>query len=254
MPSVVITQAHKNPVCFQDESAHVLSRLGAAAVDDDPFPHAIVTDFLSPSLFKALHDSFPKPGSDMASVRARRRDATYSEHRWSVPLPHGADPAANDLPDPIRRLHAVLTDGKVALTLLQMFGDVLSDRMAAVTGETGLAYVTIGTAIELIYDRSGFALLPHTDGSAKLATGLLYIADPDDPVEMGTQFYAPVQPDLTSDGADTFAVETMRPVKRAPYEPNNFVCFGRSDRSFHGVESIATTRPRRLVQYSIKLV
>lgn len=250
MPSIVIAQAYRNKIA-PAEADHALARLESAPVAGDPFPHAIVHDLLPTALFSALRDAFPDSPESLQSVQTRRGDASYSDKRFSLILPKPTDPASETLPAPIRTLQQLLTCDRMMLGLLEKFSDVVTPRLDEFEALIGCGYVPLETAIELIYDRSGFELVPHTDGPKKLITALLYLADTDDPPELGTRLYRPNSPDLVSDGRAAVPWSDVAEAGGAPYEPNLLLCFARSDRSLHGVKAAASERPRRLVQYSI---
>lgn len=255
MPTVAITRPYKivggiEPA-LGEAIAHAVDRLTHTPVTRTPFAHALVADFLPGPLFAALRESFPSSETGLRSVRERRGDPLYSEQRFSHSLPPPNDPESATLPEPIATVQRLLCSDRIVGTLLAMFEDSVAARTAVVADEKGLATVPLTLAVELVYDRSGFELIPHTDGRRKLVTGLLYVADPDDPEELGTQLYAPSDPRTHSDGNGSVPRNLVRPVTRAPYRPNLFLCFGRTDQSFHGVEATDSDRPRRLIQFSI---
>ena len=144
-----------------------------------------------------------------------------------------------------------MSDDRFVHALLSKYAAVVTPRLTEVEQATGRSRITLGIGVELMYDRSGFELAPHTDGARKLVTGLLYVADPGDPVELGTVLYEPLRPDFSSSGRGLTSHDQVRPFARAPYVANAFLSFARTDRSLHGVEATASEQPRRLVQYSI---
>lgn len=253
MPSVAIAKPFRDTSGAPGELAHALARVEASELRGDPFPHAIVRDFLPPALFSELRGTLPAIRDAMQSVQARHRNPGYSDKRFSYCLPIPTDPAVATLAEPVRTLQRVLTSARMVSALLARFESVVAPRLVEYERRTGQPHVPIGTSIELIHDGSGFDLPPHTDGGNKLVTGLLYFADPGDPVELGTQLYAPLDPEPADVGGGVRARDQLRVAGQAPYEPNVMLWFARSDRSFHGVEASSSSTPRRLVQYSIHL-
>ena len=63
-----------------------------------------------------------------------------------------------------------------------------------------------------------------------------------------------IDPGLRSDGRTPVDRSRLHEATLAPYEPNLFLCFPRSDQSLHGVDATMDDRPRRLIQYSIMVV
>lgn len=253
MPTARIADPYGSSPPAPEDADHVALRLGAMSLEDTPFPHALVRDFLPDRLFAALRATFPVSVDSLYSVKQRRGGDQYSDSRFSYTLPMPFDHNATTLAEPIVRLQRLLCSERIVAGLLRAFAGTVNPSLARQYKRTAQPHIGIGMAVELIYDRSGFELVPHTDGARKLVTGLLYVADPDDPATLGTQLYAPRQPGMISNGQAPVAKDLLQPVTRAPYEPNLFLCFGRSDQSFHGVEATTSDRPRRLVQYSIFL-
>lgn len=253
MPSVKIAPDYRNRAA-PAESAWAEQALHGSMIATAPFPHCLVRNFLPEPLFVALRETFPRSDDGLQPVHRRRRDTGYSDKRFSLPLPPPAADESAALPAPIRALQQVLTCDRIMMALLDRFADVIGPRLAELQASTGLSYIPIRTSIELIYDRTGFELAPHTDSAAKLVTGLLYLADADDPHGLGTRLYAPIDPGLRSDGRTPVDRSRLHEATLAPYEPNLFLCFPRSDQSLHGVDATMDDRPRRLVQYSIMVV
>jgi hypothetical protein len=258
MPSVAISRAFKitpgHDPDFDAASAHMVARLRAATVRPAPFAHALVGEFLPAPLFAALRDSFPSADDGMRSVHARRGgDPIYSELRFAQALEPPNSPASEILAAPVRRVQRLLCSDRIVGSLLAMFETTCAGVLTAAARESGTPTVALSVSVELVYDRSGFELVPHTDGGRKLVTGLIYVAEPDDPEDLGTTLYEAVDPRIVSDGAAGVPRAKVRPVAQAPYRPNLLLCFGRTDRSFHGVEATTSDRPRRLVQFSIML-
>ena len=251
MPTARIAAPYGSSPPVPEDADHSASRLGSMTLNDAPFPHALIRNFLPDQLFTDLRAAFPVSADSMESVKQRRGGDQYSDSRFSYTLPMPFDLNAATLAEPILRLQRLLCSERIVAAMLRAFAGTVNPSLARHYKRSVQPHLGIGMAVELIYDRSGFELVPHTDGARKLVTGLLYVADPDDPIALGTQLYAPRQPGISSDGQAPVAKDLLQPVARAPYEPNLFLCFGRSDQSFHGVEATTSDRPRRLVQYSI---
>ena len=109
--------------------------------------------------------------------------------------------------------------------------------------------------MEVIYDHTGFNLAPHTDGQAKVVTGLLYFPYPGDPEHMGTHIYTARNPDallpIHLSGVKALTASEAVHCGYAPYRPNTMLLFARTERSFHGVPVSASVNARRVVQSAI---
>lgn len=87
--------------------------------------------------------------------------------------------------------------------------------------------------VQLARDLPGYTLGPHTDKPTKLATYLFYLTD----IEVegaGTTVFVPTGP-VGGTGWTHHGFEWFEAVKTAPYVPNGYFGFERSDKSFHGV-------------------
>lgn len=225
-----------------------VDRIRGAPVERTPFAHAVVDGFLDPDLFAALRRCFPDV-STMQDVRTRRAAAGYSDRRLYVDaaaLATVADPVSGSRP--FERLLALIAAPGFAKAFVEIFGDTVRKQIA----RSGGGRIRLRPRADVIVDRTGFALQPHTDGSAKLATALVYMADPGDPPEHGTRVYRPKRPGMRCEtGAAAYPFEEFDEVSVAPYRPNTAFLFARSPVSFHGVAPSASEIPRRLLQIII---
>lgn len=252
MTTIAIADRFRETDVNDVDAAHAMARLSEAAVTLEPFPHLTVRNFLPQNLFDALRAGFPSPAT-LGSVRERRNDSTYSEHRLAVQVPAPGDPETGAVEPVLKQTRAVFYAPAVVGELLNRFRRTVGPMLTRLKGDADGDHLDLGLSLELIYDRSGFELVPHTDGANKLVTGLLYVADPGDPPELGTSLYRPVDPEFRSDGRFTLARRYFEHVKTAPYGSNTLLAFGRSDQSFHGVEKTDCDVARRLLQFSISV-
>lgn len=222
-----------------------IDRIRGAVVEALPFPYAVVDKFLDPDLFQALRRSFPDI-SAMQDVRSRRAAAGYSEQRLYVDagdLVSVVDQETGTCP--FDRLLALIRSPGFSRAFIDVFSSTIRRSLARHPGRN----VRVKPRVDVIVDRTGFALQPHTDGNAKLATALVYMADPGDPREHGTRIYRPNQPGGRCEtGAAAYPFEAFTEVAIAPYQPNTALLFARSPVSFHGVAPSTSDIPRRLLQ------
>jgi len=115
----------------------------------------------------------------------------------------------------------------------------------------------LASTLMLVEDRSGYALLPHTDVPHKAVTLLIYLAGDGADPSLGTELYMPA-PGVTLEGGfpmrGRFARSPFVRVATAPYRGNLALMFPPSQRSFHGVKEVTAGDPtRRLLQFQISV-
>jgi len=103
------------------------------------------------------------------------------------------------------------------------------------------------TVVQLVRDYPGYSLGPHTDKPTKLATYLFYLTDAE--VDgAGTTIFVPSKA-VGGTGWTHHGFDGFDAVKTAPYVPNGYFAFERSDNSYHGV--FPATIVRNLLQVSV---
>lgn len=225
-----------------------IDRIRGAKVAHEPFAHAVIDGFLEPGLFRALRRTYPDP-EGMRDVRVRQPAERYREGRLyanAADLASTVDAETGDRP--FERLLAMVKSKPFLRASLGLFAEAVEDATASYAGKVRIW----PGQIDVISDRSGFALPPHTDGRAKLVTVLIYVADEGDPPEHGTRLYRPRRPDLRCEtGGAAYPFEEFVEAAVAPYRPNTALLFARSPVSFHGVAETASAIPRRVLQFSL---
>lgn len=94
---------------------------------------------------------------------------------------------------------------------------------------------------QLLRDFPGYEIGPHTDTVKKLKTFLYYITDKE-VKGAGTGIFKPKLEGFTSRTGAHYDFDAFEHVGEAPYVPNGFFSFDRTDNSFHGV------RPSKVVR------
>lgn len=229
-----------------------IDRIRGARVSKTPFEHAVIDGFLEPDLFAALRRAYPE-APDVPDIKTRRgiENDLYVDGRLSL----RADDLRSVVDDasgmrPFARLLDLVRSPAYNAAFVQRFAGTVAREFA----RTGRKSVSATVNVEVIIDRTGFALHPHTDGALKIGTALIYLADPGDPAEHGTRLYRPRNPQLKCPtGRSFYRFEAFDEVAVVPYRPNTAILFARTPTSFHGVVASASVVPRRLLQISIKL-
>ena len=86
--------------------------------------------------------------------------------------------------------------------------------------------------VEVICDREGFWLKPHCDIKEKLMSGLIFVNNTNESVDLGTDFYN----------------EKLEKVKTLPYRNNYGYLFTSGPNTWHGMEKKKILKERRCLQ------
>lgn len=244
---------------------HLVARIQAAKILAEPYEFAIVSDALPTAFYEQVDAVYPAPhdGRDygLKTTKDRRtaENDGYSERRMSLNPDKLDETVMGRMPEPIRQLFRVMTHRRLGAAMIQPFSSTVNRMTRAHLERMGLKpgarKITLKNGVEVIYDQTGFNLAPHTDGQAKVVTGLLYFPQPGDPEDMGTHIYAAKDPDsllpIHLSGEKALTVGESVHCGYAPYRRNTMLLFARTDRSFHGVPMSASENARRVVQAAI---
>ena len=150
-----------------------------------------------------------------------------------------------------RELFAALLTEDFARVVMTRFADPIAQRFAAETTEADHNLFVTWESF-LIRDRASYALGPHTDSPRKLVSMLFYLARDEMHPDLGTSFYAPLDPDFVCPGGPHHLFDGFRHLGTLPYVPNALAAFPKSDRCFHGVEPVADGFERDLLFFDLK--
>lgn len=216
-----------------EDVAHITSAIADAQVRTEPFAYATIENFLPSDLFdglRAMAESGTGPGWQSSSTRS----SIYLAQSFGEP--EGAT-------DISHRAVAVLSSTPVVEAARRLFADHLDPAGSLQNRVIGL---------ELMYDKPGFMLPPHTDGDRREIGCLIYLADTDAPDTMGTRLYAPIDPTLPERTRNGVNWEEVEEAVAIPYRPNLALLWVRSNRSYHGVPLDAVAHDRRALQWCIE--
>ena len=211
-----------------------------------PYRHFTARDVIEPAWARELASI--DLGDRMVRLAEQRR-IPIDSNRYTLTLMPG-DPG--DLPAPLARLRAMFMAPEVARTLVEVFGDVVSRRLNRVGGGYRLR-----RSLDLMEDRTGYRLNPHTDHRTKLVTMIVYLDDEPEGVALGTSVYIPKRPmaDAQARFMDLprhYDREDFTRVATVPHRAGSALCFAPSPNSFHGVEPVDHPGTRRfLVQFQV---
>ena len=210
-----------------------------------PFRHLVLEDFLHQDLLSALMTSRFETALTRRNDPAKAGISSENE-RFNIPVVDDRAAAATALPA-LEALWKTLSDQRIVTLLMQKFTEDIAKRHTT-------ADIPVEPALEVIEDRSGYALAPHTDTHRKLVTTLIYLAEPGADETLGTSIYALEDPKKLGPEVRNGARmprEAFAAVSRVPYRPNTALIFAPGMQSFHGVEAVAPGKTRRLVQFQV---
>ena len=101
--------------------------------------------------------------------------------------------------------------------------------------------------LKLLRDKDNYALKVHTDTPDRVATILFYLPKDDSATQNGTSLFVPKEEGFTCPGTTRHEYEKFETFTTVPFEPNNGLCFMRSNNSFHGVSPYNMSNPNRNV-------
>jgi hypothetical protein len=107
----------------------------------------------------------------------------------------------------------------------------------------------------LVSDRTDYAIGPHTDAPHRLISFLFYLPEDRRYQDLGTSIYRHKDPDFTCPGGPHHKFEDFERLGTVEFIPNRLMCFVRTDRSFHGVETVSRQDvDRRLLINNVRLL
>jgi hypothetical protein len=257
----------------ESERSHINNVLMATRRREDPFPHVVVENILSPQLYAALNAAWPHADLFPPEERNDRRDL--------VPQPPGTAPSDkrtatySDVPEPLRRIwdYFILEINRLVIGpwLTAIFRPEIDQRLELIQqlreqGQLTKDYynppyqpqMNVG---RLMMRRQGFRLRPHADAAAYLATALYYFPDDDAAdAELGTALYR-VHGELSDDaiserGKTVYFHEQGINVERVcdvPFRANTLLAFANTARSAHGMQITKPGNWRRAYQSHLSI-
>jgi hypothetical protein len=223
-------------------TAHVAAALERATLRDDPFPHAIVDDFLPDSFYDALIMGLP-PTVLFADRPVNKQQLTvpfdlaprYSRRVWGFM----ADVVAEEIVAP-----AIIGKFRTPTTawLMKNFPQLANTPLESV----GLRC----SDGRIMLRRPGYVIRPHRDPKWGFLTCLMYLARPGDDERWGTQLYHVDGDDEARGAAPHWIDETRcRPAGNIEFRRNRAFIFLNSVGA-HGANIPADAQPADLERYA----
>ena len=232
-----------------------IDRIADQAVSDQPFPHFYVEDVFSADVFAKIHEHWPTTEHFHSALE----DGGMEPQRFYFHLRQEEikklDPEGRVFWESVATW---LTSARLLDAALSKYGDRITSRLTEMFGASQWTAARIATLTRfntsLVWDVTGYSLLPHADDPRVLLNYLFYLPLDDSQRDLGTTIYAPKDPDYVSHGEARHHREYFTALKTFPYLPNSMFSFVRTPRSFHGMEGVHTERTtRKLMVYSLML-
>jgi hypothetical protein len=234
---------------IEEQAAGVAYRLINSDWVAWPFPHCLLRDILPRPLFQGLR-SLDLLEESLSQKPLIEGVSAAEHHRYSLSVT-SHDLTPDSAVDPLlRHTYQVLAHPIARWAMTRVFA-------RALVAAFGRADLPLSATMQIVEDRSGYALLPHTDVPHKAVTLLIYLAQDDDDPTLGTELYTPSSGVTLTGGypmRGRFKRGPFTRVATAPYRPNAGIIFAPSERSFHGVSSVeGENRTRRIIQFQLSV-
>jgi len=217
--------------------AELLRKIEAIPISLEPFPHWTADRFLPAEMFEQMAANWPQLDEFVPYPETGRVPPGTYTLRHVIPLnERGLTHMSSGRRDYWEAIAACLGGPTLLHSLLARLSPY------AIPGDLA---GRLTPDVLLVEDQSGYRLPPHTDAPQKLFTWIVYFADDESRVDLGTTMYKTLDRSLLG------AKEVHHPRDRfevagfVPYRPNGSLCFLRTKASFHGVEPVEIDGARR---------
>jgi hypothetical protein len=223
-------------------SSHVREAVAAATLREQPFPYAVVDDFLPDSFYNALVDGLPPP--ELFADRAVNKQQlvvpfelapSYARRVWR----YMAEVAAPEI---------------IASAVIAKFrrpaSAWLTHNFPALGGEPLDAMTLTCSDGRILLRRPGYHIRPHRDPKWGFITCLMYLARPGDDERWGTQLYW-VEGDEEASGARPHWIDEAQchPAEHVAFRRNRALLLLNSAGA-HSAHIPADAQPQDLERYA----
>lgn len=230
-------------------SDSIESRIGAAPLQLDPYPHLILPDVL--------------PAFTLADVRSYWPDesafSSYGDGHGRTPGDPGrfglyisgstAAERCQVLDEDSRDYWRSFVAGPVKNIVTQAYRRYLPALRARFGGNLPRLELETYGALVICYDR--VAINVHADHPANLFNCLIYLNNGMAEDGSGTTVYAPKAQGFTHDGLSHLAREDFDAVETIPFRDNQLFSLLRTGNSFHGVDPLPVATPTQRITMNI---
>ena len=230
---------------FSDVTNYVKQKFDAAEINNDPYPHIQIDDIFPPDFYQQILSNKIDENFLSTLLELKRVGSAYPDTRKVLSL----IPSMPFLPDSYRTFWEQAANwllGDFQRIVLEKFEPYIIHRFGNIPQ---LHAETLYT-----YDRSTYALGPHTDSVKKVLTLLIYLPEDDSLSHLGTSMFVPNDSNFTCAGGPHHKFHQFKLLKTAQYKPNSLFGFFKTNNSFHGVEPIKENIRRDLLIYDVQVV
>jgi len=222
-----------------------------------PYPHAIITDFFSPKIYKCILRNLKNMRTQifLRKINSRMSPKEIEQARRSY----------NELntPSHLERLEQIYDLKKESKMFWQTFPAIMNNEgvrnnllkkfqgpllLRAPRFEFLIKPQTFSRQL-LTIDGSSYAIRPHTDTVDKLVTILIYLPEDRETFhQLGTLLLQRknLAHSLNISGKQRAEWEDFNVVKQAPFEPNVALAFSACDESWHAVKEVEKMKTARI--------
>lgn len=216
---------------------HVIERVAAAEIVEDPFPYAVIDNILPDDYYAEALAHFPTADSLRPIGETGRVPTDAYRERLVVLFTDEEFARMTDAQQRFWQEFAGWMYSDVFLNaFVAKFGKALEPRLSRILAASDALKVR-GDAL-LVNDQTNYAVGPHTDAPHRLVTFLFYLPRDASMRELGTSVYRAKDPRFTCWGGPHHPFEKFDYVRTVEFLPNRLLAFPKTERSFHGVEKI----------------
>ncbi|MCP9885133.1 FkbM family methyltransferase [Synechococcus sp. ATX 2A4] len=240
-PSLLCRQTDRGKLV----SEHVVKQICLTPIKSEHFPISIVDNVFPEEYYQQILDNFPS-ADQLLSLPATGRAAggTYEYRQVAVFNEEGFSRFNQPQLDFWSELGSWLYHPDFVAAIMQYFDSYVTPRIEdIVSKEKG--QVELSSDALIVSDQSNYAIGPHTDAPHRLLSLLFYLPHDDSMRHLGTSLYTPKQKGMTCHGLRHHDQADFERVATIDYIPNRLVLFPKTDSSFHGVEAIRDSNPKR---------
>jgi FkbM family methyltransferase len=232
---------------------HVSKKIENCSVTTQPFPHVVIDQIFPEDYYRRMLEMFPAENELIPLSETGRTGTGYKQRMVTL-----FNDEHFDRMDPRRRgfwsefARWMYSDGFID-KVTRRFLPWCSNRLTEIHERKGRMRVSSDAL--LVSDRTDYAIGPHTDAPHRLISFLFYLPEDRRYQDLGTSIYRHKDPDFTCPGGPHHKFEDFERLGTVEFIPNRLMCFVRTDRSFHGVETVSRQDlDRRLLINNVRLL
>lgn len=232
-----------------EDFAATQSAIADAVTTTDPMPHILIDRVFSARLYQEICRHWPTTGHFRSIAETGRVPKGAYAERATFPL--NRDALAPLAGSPAGIFWAAMADWLTGRDFVTAIVQKSAPYLLARFGQScaGFRY---GARAQLVSDRGGFSLGPHTDIPSRVFNLLFYCPQTDQVREFGTTLYAPKRSGFRCPGGPHYPFTDFNRVTTIDFLPNRLFGFFKTDQSWHGVEPMpALARDRRTLSVKI---